>query len=342
MFAEFNELGLVVRNAIEAGDLVLFLGAGDITKVAHELAAKLRAEIGARTSCPPVQEACMDAASENRFTAENSRTGCPRSDVFAKLRAGLSAQSLVRQDEPLAKRTTLRVGGNADFYAEPANEADLARLLQLCAELELPFTIIGRGSNLLIRDGGIRGVVIGLTNEAFSKLQIIGEHMHCGAGVKLKTVSVEARRAGLAGLEFLEGIPGSVRRRAANERRARWGRGCSKSSSRFGSWISPGNTHERKASEVNVEYRGCPLFKRTFALGAILRGTPAPKEVIAERANTFNAKRWETQPAQPSAGCIFKNPKTVPAGKLIEELGLKGTRRGRRDGLDRPWQFHRQ
>jgi UDP-N-acetylenolpyruvoylglucosamine reductase len=85
---------------------------------------------------------------------------------------------------------------------------------------------------------------------------------------------------------------------------------------------------ERKASEVNVEYRGCPLFKTHIALGAILRGTPAAREVIQERAKQFNAKRWESQPAQPSAGCIFKNPKTVPAGKLIEELGLKGTKRG--------------
>jgi UDP-N-acetylenolpyruvoylglucosamine reductase len=89
-----------------------------------------------------------------------------------------------------------------------------------------------------------------------------------------------------------------------------------------------GVAHERKASEVNVEYRGCPLFKTHIALGAVLRGTPASKEVIQERANQFNAKRWETQPAQPSAGCIFKNPGTVPAGKLIEELGLKGTKRG--------------
>jgi len=89
-----------------------------------------------------------------------------------------------------------------------------------------------------------------------------------------------------------------------------------------------GNVHERKASEVNVEYRGCPLFKTHIALGAVLHGTPASKEVIQERANTFNSKRWETQPAQPSAGCIFKNPKTVPAGKLIDELGLKGTKKG--------------
>lgn len=250
-----------------------------------------------------------------------------RAGTLQKLRVAVSAETVIRQDEPLAKRTTLRVGGVADFFAEPAGETDLAALLKLCGELKLPFTLIGRGSNLLIRDGGIRGVVISLGHECFSRVQITGEHLHCGAGAKLKTVSVDARRAGLAGLEFLEGIPGSV------------GGALRMNAGAMGSWMFEvveqirfmdfsGGVHERKASEVNVEYRGCPLFKTHIALGAVLRGTPATKEVIQERANQFNAKRWESQPAQPSAGCIFKNPKTVPAGKLIEELGLKGTKRG--------------
>jgi UDP-N-acetylenolpyruvoylglucosamine reductase len=89
-----------------------------------------------------------------------------------------------------------------------------------------------------------------------------------------------------------------------------------------------GNAHERRASEVNVEYRGCPLFKTNIALGAILKGQKAEPLTIAARMNTFSHKRWESQPAAPSAGCIFKNPKTIPAGKLIDELGLKGTRVG--------------
>ena len=89
-----------------------------------------------------------------------------------------------------------------------------------------------------------------------------------------------------------------------------------------------GRVQERKASEVNVEYRGCPLFKTHIALGAVLRGSPSAREVIQERSKQFNAKRWESQPAQPSAGCIFKNATTVPAGRLVEELGLKGTRSG--------------
>ncbi len=295
-----------VRAALKPGDLVLFLGAGDITKAAHEMARELRTGMRA----PATRD---DAKAMN--------------EISKKFRNALSPETVVRQDELLARRTTLRVGGKADFFIEPANENDLSTTLRLCAELKLPFTMIGRGSNLLIKDGGIRGVVISLGHEGFSQVQVVGEHLHTGAGAKLKTVSVEARRAGLAGLEFLEGIPGSV------------GGALRMNAGAMGSWMFEvveqirfmdfsGVAHERKASEVNVEYRGCPLFQTHIALSAVLHGTPASKEVIQERANQFNAKRWETQPAQPSAGCIFKNPKTVPAGKLIDELGLKGTKHG--------------
>jgi UDP-N-acetylenolpyruvoylglucosamine reductase len=89
-----------------------------------------------------------------------------------------------------------------------------------------------------------------------------------------------------------------------------------------------GRTHERKASEVNVEYRGCPLFKNHIALDAVLKGEPATREAVEQRMQSFSRKRWTSQPAAPSAGCIFKNPASIPAGKLIEELGLKGTRIG--------------
>jgi UDP-N-acetylmuramate--alanine ligase len=306
-----------VRAMLQPGDLILFLGAGDITKSAHELANQLK------QASPGIArlESTMSAS------AENQPGDARHSDIYNQLRAAVSAETVVRQNEPLAKRTTLRVGGQADYLVEPVSENDLAAVLKLCSALKLPFTILGRGSNLLIRDGGIRGVVISLAHETFSRVQIVGEHMHCGAGAKLKIVSVEARRAGLAGLEFLEGIPGSV------------GGALRMNAGAMGAWMFEvveqirfmdfsGVAHERKASEVNVEYRGCPLFKTHIALGAVLRGTPSSKEVIQERANQYNAKRWETQPAQPSAGCIFKNPKTVPAGKLIDELGLKGTKRG--------------
>jgi UDP-N-acetylenolpyruvoylglucosamine reductase len=89
-----------------------------------------------------------------------------------------------------------------------------------------------------------------------------------------------------------------------------------------------GRIQEKLSSQIPIEYRCCSLFKDHIALGAVLRGNRASREAIDERLKRFNAKRWESQPAAPSAGCIFKNPTAIPAGKLIEELGLKGLRIG--------------
>src|SRR6266446_7554377 len=132
------------------------------------------------------------------------------SQAFDGLRARLSAETVLRRNEPLAKRTTLRVGGPADVFVEPASEADLAAVLRICGENKMPFFVLGRGSNLLVKDGGFRGIVISLANPHFSSIEAAGEHLSCGAGARLKAVAFEAKRHGLAGLEFLEGIPGSV------------------------------------------------------------------------------------------------------------------------------------
>lgn len=296
--ASLAELRQAVRAAMQPGDVVLWLGAGDITQVAHQLAAELR------------QETPQD-----------------REQLSASLRALVSPDTILRRDEPMARRTTFRVGGLADFYVEPASEDELAALLRFCQAQRLPFLVLGRGSNLLVRDGGIRGVVMCLAHPSFRRLEVRGERLFCGAGARLKTVLLEARRQGLAGLEFLEGIPGSV------------GGALRMNAGALGSWIFDvvetvrfmdysGQVRERKASEVNVEYRGCPLFKDHIAVGAVLKGQKAPQETIEQRMKALSQKRWHSQPAAPSAGCVFKNPDLIPAGRLIDELGLKGTRVG--------------
>ena len=243
------------------------------------------------------------------------------------LAARVSRATVIRHGEPLAKHTTLRVGGPADLYIEPASEADLAHVVKFCADRNVPFFILGRGSNLLVRDGGFRGVVICLAQPYFGTIEIDGERLRCGAGAKLKTVAVEAKRNNLSGVEFLEGIPGSV------------GGALRMNAGAMGAWTFDvvdsvrfmdyaGEIRERMAGEVPVEYRGCPLLKTHVALSAVFKCTPLPRAEIEQRMKAYSEKRWESQPAAPNAGCIFKNPAAIPAGKLIDEIGLKGAHVG--------------
>ncbi|MBE0545759.1 MAG: UDP-N-acetylmuramate dehydrogenase [Verrucomicrobia bacterium] len=264
------------------------------------------------------------------MTQPSAIMDCPTpscEQLAAQLAAQLSPETQVRHDESLAKRTTLRVGGPVDVYVEPATEADLAGTLCFCREHDLNFFVLGRGSNLLVRDGGFRGVVICLAHESFSRIEITGERISCGAGARLKQVAVAAKRHGLSGVEFLEGIPGSV------------GGALRMNAGAMGAWTfdavesvrcmdHAGTVLEKPAREIQVEYRSCPLFKTHIALGAIFKGKTAPREEIEQRMNAYSRKRWDSQPAAPSAGCLFKNPASIPAGRLIDELGLKGTRIG--------------
>ena len=283
-----------VSMAASPGDVVVFFGAGNITHVAHQVA--------------------MDLAVNSEPTA-------------SALAALLSPGAMVRADEPMARRTTLRVGGPADLFVEPASESDLAKVLQYCVARELPWLLIGRGSNLLVRDGGVRGVVISLANESFARLEVRGERLFAGAGLRLKTLCHEARRAGLAGLEFLEGIPGCL------------GGALRMNAGAMGSMTydvvesvrfmdSAGEIHARSAVDMEAVYRGCPVLKKNIALGAVLRGEPSVVEAVAARMQEFSRQRLASQPGAKSAGCIFKNPGACPAGRLVDELGMKGERVG--------------
>lgn len=257
----------------------------------------------------------------------NPNMPMPSESHFDDLIQRVSRETVIRRNEPLARRTTLRVGGPADLFVEPASESDLAAVLNFCAEQSLEFFVLGRGSNLLVRDGGFRGVVISLSQPSFSRIEIAGERMNCGAGAKLKQVAVEAKRNGLAGFEFLEGIPGTVGGALRMNAGAMAGT-TFEIVERVRVMDRDGSVRELTPNEMDVTYRCCATLKTSIALSAVFKGRADSSDAIAQRMMAFSQKRWDSQPAAPSAGCMFKNPAASPAGKLVDELGLKGMRVG--------------
>jgi UDP-N-acetylmuramate--L-alanine ligase/UDP-N-acetylenolpyruvoylglucosamine reductase len=280
---ERRKMPLEIGLMLQPGDLVISLGAGDI----HEQGTALANDLG------PLEE----------------------------LQKAM-ADGVVRLYEPLSKHTTLRVGGPAQFWAEPETEAALARLVVHCAQHRIPLMVMGRGSNLLVRDGGIRGVVAHLTRGEFKRLEVNGNRIAAGVGLKLKEVAYAARDAGIGGFEWMEGIPGNV----GGALRMNAG---AMGADTFSQLVNvrfidaQGNFHTRQRDEIDVHYRHAPTFERNYAVSATFEGRPSTATEIARLLGESMQKRRTTQPAASSAGCIFKNPGPCPAGKLIDELGLK-------------------
>ena len=274
-----------VGQMILDGDLVLSLGAGNV----HEQLARLAAELV----------------------------------IAEKLKEIVGAEGEVRLSEPLAKHTTLRVGGPAQFWVEPRTEEALAKLIRFSRRENLPFFVIGRGSNLLVRDGGIRGVVVHPSGGDFDKVDASGLEITAGVGAKLKQIAYAGKTAGIGGFEWMEGIPGSV------------GGGLRMNAGAMGVQAfdqvvrvryldREGVAHERTPAELEVHYRHVPSLDENVAVSAVFRGEKSSTQEIVRRLDESQEKRRTTQPAAKSAGCIFKNPNGCPAGKLVDELGLKG------------------
>ena len=292
----------VLRAALQPGDWLAFVGAGDIDHLAHALAGRLESE-SAR------------AEFWDRLVAE--------------LRPQLSAAARLVREEPLAPRTTMRVGGGARCYAEPADAADLQTLLRAAAARRLPVLTLGRGSNLIVPDEGVDGLVICLAQSAWQACELRPDgRIRAGAGLRLKSLCGFARQAGLSGFEFLEGIPGSV------------GGALRMNAGAMGGWIFDlveevqlmtlaGETRTLAKADLHVAYRECRDLVGAIALGACFRpASRAESEAIGRQLDVYRRKRHETQPREPSAGCVFRNPPGASAGQLIDELGLKGERVG--------------
>jgi len=187
--------------------------------------------------------------------------------------------------------------------------------------------VMGRGSNLLVRDGGIRGLVVHLERGEFHQMKIAGFRITAGAGVKLKELAQAAKTAGIGGFEWMEGIPGNVGGALRMNAGAMGGE-------TFGQVLSlrvvdsEGNVHTRVPADLEIRYRGVPSLGRQYATSAVFEGFARSPEESAKMMDDYAHKRWAIQPKEPSAGCTFKNPVECPAGQLIEELGLKNTRIG--------------
>ena len=215
----------------------------------------------------------------------------------------------------------MRVGGPAQFWAEPETEEGFARLALHCRREGIPLMVMGRGSNLLVRDGGIRGVVAHLIRGEFKRLEVDGLQIRAGAGVKFKELAMAPQAAGIAGFEWMEGIPGSV------------GGGLRMNAGAMGSETMrhvrtvtvvdlAGHLQVRTPADLEVHYRDVPSFKVQYVTSAVFEGQSGSSEEIARLLEESMRKRRITQPKESSAGCIFKNPAACPAGKLVDELGL--------------------
>lgn len=250
-------------------------------------------------------------------------------DVFAALQPQLSAGAKLTREEPLANRTTMRVGGAARVYAEPACVADLQVLLRGAGADGVGVFLLGRGSNLVVPDEGVDGLVICLAHAVWAGFEPAGDgRVWAGAGLRLKNLCGLAAKAGLVGFEFLEGIPGNV------------GGALRMNAGAMGGWIfdvveevrvmaRDGEVRTLAKGALHVEYRQCAELREAVALGALLRpATQADAAAVKRQMDVYARKRHESQPREPSAGCIFKNPPGTSAGRLIDESGLKGERVG--------------
>lgn len=247
-------------------------------------------------------------------------------ELYDKLEKIVSSEAIFEK-EPMSKHTTFRIGGPADIFLTP-KVSQVLDVLKLAKEEHVPVTVIGNGSNLLVADKGIRGLVISFGKEA-EEIQIEGTRMTVAAGTILAKVAAEAARNSLTGLEFAAGIPGSIGGAIVMNAGAYGGE--MKDVVIGAKVLTPeGEIKELTKEELEFAYRhSCIPEKEYIVLEATLELTPGEEEKIREIMNDFKNRRIEKQPLEyPSAGSTFKRPEGYFAGKLIQDAGLRGYRVG--------------
>jgi UDP-N-acetylenolpyruvoylglucosamine reductase len=300
--ADDAELYAALAREVAVGDLVAFVGAGDIDRKARAWLERRRADEAKAARWDEAQAALQQAAGPG---------------------------VRVKREEPLAPKTTMRVGGAARLYAEPTSVAELQALLREANARSIAVFVLGRGSNLIVPDEGVDGLVLSLAHPVWATFAPQPDgRVRVGAGLRLKNLCGLAAKAGLVGFEFLEGIPGNI------------GGALRMNAGAMGGWMFDvveavelmtleGEVKTLAKAAMHVDYRHCAELHHAIALGAVLKPAAAAEaEAIGRQIDTYRKKRQESQPREPSAGCIFKNPPGNSAGRLIDECGLKGERVG--------------
>ena len=231
--------------------------------------------------------------------------------------AAVLAKERVLLSEPMKKHTTFRIGGPADYFVMPQSEDEAAAAVAVCREEQVPYSIVGNGSNLLVSDSGYRGV------------ETEGTRIRAQAGASLARIAGAALEAGLAGFEFAAGIPGTL------------GGACVMNAGAYGGEMKDvlvnvtvldesGRIRKLENAELELGYRTSIIAKKGYiVLGAEIELKSGSQDEIRERMNELREKRVSKQPLEyPSAGSTFKRPEGYFAGKLIQDAGLRGFRVG--------------
>jgi UDP-N-acetylmuramate dehydrogenase len=232
-----------------------------------------------------------------------------------------------RAEVPLAPRTWLRVGGPAEVVFQPADAADLTTFLK-GRPAEIGVTPIGVASNLLVRDGGLEGVVLRFSG-SLAEIEVDGERLRVGAGATDRMIAIHAMKAGLSGLEFLIGIPGTLGG-AVRMNAGAFGGETAEVVERVVALDPAGRRYELTAAQLGFGYRHSGLPADWIVIGAVLRAAAGEPRAIETRMRAIKAERDAAQPLHvATGGSTFKNPPGHKAWQLIDAAGCRGLRHGR-------------
>ncbi len=233
----------------------------------------------------------------------------------------------IRLKEPLNRHTTFKIGGPAGFFIEPIDAADLKLLLASAKKYKIPILVIGAGSNILISDKGIRGIVLRLNAALFRRIFIKRNCLEAGSGTTLRQLIKLTQEHGLSGVEFLAGIPGTLGGALAMNAGA-WGKNIGDLLQKATVMDYNGNIKIVSKKDMRFGYRKSSLAKYIILSASIKLIKENKKEIKDNIKKYLECRRNRQDASLPNAGCIFKNPHRISAGRLIDLCGLKGKRVG--------------